>query len=64
MDAHFTVIKKSRGRPQTTGVGKMIGLRLHADQLAEIDEWIARQEDRPSRPEAIRRLLRLACEVS
>jgi hypothetical protein len=27
------------------------------DQLAALDAWIAEQKDRPSRPEAVRRLL-------
>lgn len=33
-------------------------VRLHDQQLAELDGWIARQPDpKPSRPEAIRRLI-------
>jgi len=48
---------KKRGRP-TTGIGKAIGLRLYPDLEARLDAWIARQpEPRPSRPEAIRRIL-------
>lgn len=48
--------KKSRGRPKTTGTGTLIGIRLHEPELEEIDEWRRRQEDIPSRPEALRRL--------
>ena len=48
--------KKSRGRPKT-GIGKAIGLRLYPDLEKRLDEWIARQRDKPSRPEAIRCLL-------
>jgi hypothetical protein len=32
-------------------------VRLHEPQLSNLDAWIAAQEDEPSRPEAIRRLL-------
>jgi hypothetical protein len=30
--------------------------------LAAVDEWASKQEDRPSRPEAIRRLVEMALE--
>jgi hypothetical protein len=35
-------------------------LRLHRPQIAALEEWIARQNDKPSRPEAIRRLVEKA----
>lgn len=35
----------------------MLGVRLHDDILAPLDKFIAEQEDAPSRPEAIRRIL-------
>ena len=35
-------------------------LRLHPPLLTNIDQWIDRQKDRPSRPEAIRRLVERA----
>ncbi|HEY0414625.1 MAG TPA: hypothetical protein VGD66_15940 [Allosphingosinicella sp.] len=48
------------GRPPT-GIGPAIGLRLYPDLEADLDAWIARQpEPRPSKPEAIRRLVRKA----
>ena len=50
------VITKKRA-PVT---GTLIGVRLQPDSLAAIDEWRKRQEDLPSRPEAIRRLLNAA----
>jgi hypothetical protein len=41
-----------------TGIGKVIGLRLYAQQEAQLDAWIEAQPDpKPSKPEAIRRLL-------
>jgi len=50
--------KKSRGRPVTTGTGQMIGVRLQPDQIAALDRWIATQNPEPSRPEAIRIILK------
>src|SRR3954466_12962576 len=50
--------KRGRGRPKT-GIGPNIGLRLYPELEAALDAWIAAQpEPRPSRPEAIRRILR------
>jgi len=57
--ATISDIKKSRGRP-TTGIGKPIGLRLYPDLDKRLDAWRARQRDKPSKPEAIRRLLEIA----
>ena len=38
--------------------GTMVGVRLQPDQLTALDAWIsAREEPRPSRPEAIRLIL-------
>jgi hypothetical protein len=54
--SRISVIKKSRGRPKT-GIGPLIGVRLYPDMQAQLDAWIAKQGDKPSRPEAIRRLL-------
>ena len=50
--------KKTRG-PPPTGKGTLIGLRLQPRPLARVDRWAASQEDDPSRPEAIRRLVEL-----
>jgi hypothetical protein len=51
-------INKSRGRPKTTGLGVPALVRLHPPLLDNLDAWIAAHpEPRPSRPEAIRRLL-------
>jgi len=32
-------------------------VRLQPEQLAKVDQWRERQDDKPSRPEAIRRLV-------
>jgi hypothetical protein len=51
---------KKMGRPPT-GIGRTIGLRLYPEMEAELDGWIADQpEPKPSKPEAIRRLVGMA----
>ena len=59
MDGQETLITEKRGRrgPEPTGQGKLIGVRLHPPQLDAVDKWRRGQEDLPSRPEAIRRLV-------
>ena len=54
--------RKKRG-PTATGKGDPIMVRAQPDLLSKIDAWIARQEIRPSRPEAIRRLVEQALGV-
>lgn len=52
--------KRPRGRPRT-GRDPMRGFRMPADLEAKLDAWIARQAGpKPSRSEAIRRLLESA----
>jgi hypothetical protein len=51
--------KRGRGRPPT-GIGNPVGLRLYPALEKQLDEWRKRQDDRPGRPEAIRRLLEQA----
>jgi hypothetical protein len=52
--------KKKRG-PAATGWGHQLSVRLHAPELNRLDDWIAVQSDpKPSRPEAIRRLVEKA----
>lgn len=52
---------KKIGRP-ATGIGKPITVRLSETDLAALDSWIDAQDDQPSRPEAIRRILKDAVE--
>src|SRR5437868_831114 len=60
MSAVIARAKKTRGRGRPTTGAKSIHLRLLPDQLKSIHHWIAAQpKPRPSRPEAIRRLLDL-----
>jgi hypothetical protein len=62
IDSKKKNVKRKRGRPsgsRTTFIGPAIGLRLYPDQETQVNDWIARQDDNPSRPEAIRRLVQL-----
>jgi hypothetical protein len=48
------------GRPPT-GIGPVIGVRLYPADTAALEAWIEAQPDpKPSKPEAIRRILRQA----
>ncbi|MBB4428003.1 hypothetical protein GGD66_006589 [Bradyrhizobium sp. CIR48] len=50
-------IRKKRG-PAPTGKGAQIQVRLQPDDLSAVDSWIAEQDKAPTRPEAIRTLMR------
>jgi hypothetical protein len=52
------------GRPKTTGPGQPQVVRMHDQQVASIDAWIAMQGEAISRPEAIRRLVELGLEAN
>ena len=63
VDDQETLITKKRG-PKPTGVGTLIGVRLLPGVLKPLDAWIERHpEPKPSRPEAIRQLIRKALEA-
>ncbi|ACI93267.1 conserved hypothetical protein [Afipia carboxidovorans OM5] len=53
-----TVITQKRRGPPATGKGTLVGVRLQPDDLEAVDSWIAKHDDAPTRPEAIRTLLR------
>jgi len=59
-----TKSKPRRGRPPTTGKGVLIGGRWQSADVDAIDAWRERQEDKPDRAEAVRRLVRLGLEQS
>lgn len=48
---------KNRGGRPATGQGVLIGVRLQPDMLDWLDSERAKQDDQPSRPEMIRRML-------
>lgn len=58
MDGKDTLITKKRRGPAPTGQGTLVGVRLHPEQLQELDDWIAAEGKDQSRPEAIREILR------
>jgi hypothetical protein len=49
--------KRGPGRPPSTGIGKLLGVRAHPPLIKRIDDWAERQDDKPSRAEAMRRLI-------
>ena len=48
---------KARGRP-ATGAGTPVQVRLQPPDLEALDAWRMAHEDVPSRPEAVRLLIR------
>jgi hypothetical protein len=48
-------VKKKRG-PPATGKGTPVLVRLQPAELRTLDEFAVTQEDKPSRPEALRRM--------
>jgi hypothetical protein len=53
--------KRTRGRPATNPTS--IHLTLAPGPLADVDRWIEKQKEPPSRPEAIRRLVELGLKA-
>jgi hypothetical protein len=51
------------GRPKTTGTSEGVLVRLPDPILAALNDWIEQQDQKPSRPEAIRRLLMRALNI-
>jgi DNA-binding XRE family transcriptional regulator len=52
----ITVKRKKRGRP-ATGQDPVLALRLSLGLRSDIESWAKQQNDKPSRSEAIRRLI-------
>jgi hypothetical protein len=59
----FKGTPKKRGRPATTGRGLQIGMRWQDPDLEMIDDWIEKQKEPFTRPEAIRRLVEIALKA-
>jgi metal-responsive CopG/Arc/MetJ family transcriptional regulator len=57
MSKSIRVIRKYVRKTRPPERGTFIGVRLQRDALEQLDAWIAKRDDAPSRPEAIRRLL-------
>jgi hypothetical protein len=58
MSKSTTVISQKKRGPAPTGKGVPIMTRLQDDLLVPLDKFIEGEADKPSRPEAIRRILR------
>jgi hypothetical protein len=52
-------IRKYERKNRPPEPGTAILVRLQAEPLERLDDWAAQQQDKPSRPEAIRRLIDL-----
>jgi hypothetical protein len=50
-------VKGKPGRPRVSSIGLMV--RLREPEVIELDKWAENQTDKPGRPEAVRRLMRL-----
>jgi hypothetical protein len=55
----ITVTPKKRGRP-ATGQDPVLTIRLAPSARLAIENWARQQKDKPSRSEAIRRLIEIA----
>jgi hypothetical protein len=53
-------VKKRMGRPPVGS--KFIGVKMPPAQLARLKAWVKRQPDKPSLPEALRRLANKAMD--
>lgn len=62
MKKSIGVVPKKRGRP-ATGRDPVTAIRLSPEMRAAIDAWAAKQEDRPPRSEAIRRMIEQALDT-
>ena len=64
MKKSISVNKKSRGRPKKKGgVHPVTAVRLSPEVGTAVDQWATKQDDKPSRSEAIRRLVELGLTV-
>jgi hypothetical protein len=59
-------VKKKRGPPKGYGArgSKSLHVKVPPDELAALDAWIKQQPDKPSRPEGLRRLAKIALAKS
>jgi hypothetical protein len=58
MNSSIGDIPKKRGRKPQGGRQAGVLVRMPQDELADVDGWREDQVDKPTRPEAIRRLVR------
>lgn len=53
-----------RGWTPSAGTGKQMQVRLHTPFISQLDQWIEKQGEWMSRPEALRRLARIGLTAS
>jgi hypothetical protein len=58
-----TVLAKKKRGPPPTGKGVQVVVRMQPTPLAALDAWATKQKPKPSRPEAIRRLVELGLKA-
>jgi hypothetical protein len=61
--AKQTVLAKKRRGPAPTGIGVQVVVRMQPAPLSALDGWAAKQTDKPTRAEAIRRLVEFGLKV-
>ena len=61
--AKQTVLAKKKRGPVPTGKGVQVVVRLQPNPLAALDTWVSKQKDKPTRAEAIRRLVELGLKA-
>jgi hypothetical protein len=59
MAKSIPVTQKKRGRP-ATGQDPVLTIRLSLALRSQIESWAKQQDDKPSRSDAIRRLIEIA----
>jgi hypothetical protein len=61
--AKKTVLAKKKRGPAPTGKGTQVVVRMQPAPLEALDDWVSHQADRPTRAEAIRRLVEIGLQV-
>jgi hypothetical protein len=57
------IVQEKRSR-RTTGHDALTTVRLSSELRERVDAWVAKQRDKPARPEAILRLVELGLETT
>lgn len=61
IDLNHVNMTTSKKRPTT--IGELVGVRVQPEMAKALDDWRRKQDDLPGRPEAIRRLVRMALKA-
>jgi hypothetical protein len=63
MPKSTVVLPKPKGGRPSTGRDPVRAIRLSDEFMARVDAWAAKQDDEPSRSEAIRRLVEIGLKA-